>query len=49
MASSSSSRLLLAPLQELAEQSLAIGLALGCTGSNVIQKRLKIATDIPLG
>jgi hypothetical protein len=49
MASSSSSRLLLAPLQELAEQSLAIGLVLGCTASNAVQKRLEIATDIALG
>jgi hypothetical protein len=45
----SSSSLLLAPLQELAEQSLAIGFVLGHTASNAIHESLEIATDIVLG
>jgi hypothetical protein len=40
---------LLAPLQELAEQSLAIGFLLGDTASNAVQESLEIATDIVLG
>ena len=41
--------LLLAPLHELAEQSLAIGLALRRTGSDAIQESLEIAADVSLG
>jgi hypothetical protein len=47
--STSSSLLLLAPLQELAKQSLSIGLGLWSTASETIQKRLEIATDVILG
>jgi hypothetical protein len=41
--------LLLAPLQELAEQSLAIGFVLGHTASRPIQESLEIASDVVLG
>ena len=44
--SASSPILLLAPLYELAEQSLAIGLAYWCTCSDAIQEGLKIAADV---
>jgi hypothetical protein len=44
--SASSPTLLLAPLYELAEQSLAIGLAYWCTSSDAIQEGLKIAADV---
>jgi hypothetical protein len=44
--SSCSPTLLLAPLQEFAEQGLAIGLTLWRTGSEAIQEGLKIATDV---
>src|SRR4051812_14964758 len=43
------SPLLLAPLQESAEQSLAIGFALGHTASRPIHESLEIATGIILG
>jgi len=48
-ASPTSSPRLLAPLQELAEQSLAIGFALGHTASRPIHESLEIATGIILG
>jgi hypothetical protein len=41
--------LLLAPLHELAKQSLAFGLALRRTGSGAIQESLEIAADVSLG
>jgi hypothetical protein len=43
------SPLLLAPLQESAEQNLAIGFALGHTASRPIHESLEIATGIILG
>src|SRR5262249_51202583 len=43
--SASSPTLLFAPLQEFAEQGLAIGLALWRAGSDAIQEGLEIATD----
>jgi hypothetical protein len=39
---------LFAPLQELAEQGLAVRLALRRASSNAIQEGLKIATDVIL-
>jgi hypothetical protein len=44
--SASSPTLLLAPLYELAEQSLAIGLGYWCASSDAIQEGLKIAADV---
>ena len=46
VASLSSPTLLRAPLQELAEQSFAISLALGYIASEAIQERMEIAADI---
>src|ERR1700730_9802912 len=45
-ASASSSAVLLTPLQELTEQSLAIGFALGHTASKAIHENLEIVTNI---